>query len=69
VLPGTFVVAGVAAAEVALRSDWAGFARWLPSISETTVVNARSVLDAIATGTITVVTLVLTLSLIAKLPT
>jgi uncharacterized membrane protein len=65
VLPGTFVVAGVVAAEVAIRSDRAGFARWLPSAYETTVVNARSVLGAIATGTITVVTLVLTLTLIA----
>ncbi len=65
VLPGIFVVAAVIAAEVAIRSDRAGFARWLPSSYETTVVNARSVLGAIATGTITVVTLVLTLTLIA----
>lgn len=65
VLPGSFVLGGAVAAEIAIRIDRAGFARWLPSSYETTVVNARSLLSAIATGTITVVTLVLTLTLIA----
>lgn len=65
VLPGLFVLAGAIGAEIAIRTDQAGLAGWLPATYETSVVNARSVLSAIATGTITVVTLVLTLTLIA----
>ena len=46
------------------RLDAAGTG-WIPNAFETTPDNGRAVLAAIATGTITVVTLLLTLTLIA----
>lgn len=64
-LPSAFVISGAVAAEVAVRLDRAGLTSWLPGSSQTSVVSARSLLAAVASGTITVVTLVLTLTLIA----
>lgn len=65
VLPGTGVLLGALLAEILVRIDRAGGADWLPTHYETTVDNARAVLAAVATGTITVVTLVLTFTLVA----
>ncbi len=65
VIPGLCLVFGAAAAEAIVRLDRAGVGGWLPSSYETTADDARAVLSAIAAGTITVVTLVLTLTLVA----
>lgn len=64
-IPGLCLVLGGGLAELTVRLDREGAGSWLPDSYETSAENARSVLGAIATGTITVVTLVLTLTLVA----
>ncbi|NNE95639.1 MAG: DUF2254 domain-containing protein [Acidimicrobiales bacterium] len=65
VIPGVCIVVGIGLAELTVRLDRAGAGSWLPDSYETTSEDARAVLSAIATGTITMVTLVLTLTLVA----
>ena len=64
-IPGLCLVLGGALAELMVRLDRDDVGSWLPDNYETSAENARGVLGAIATGTITVVTLVLTLTLVA----
>lgn len=64
-IPTVCLLAGVVLADILIRADRADWATWLPGSYETSAENGRTVLGAIATGTITVVTLVLTLTLIA----
>lgn len=64
VLPGACLLLGALLGEVVVRIDRADGADWLPD-GPISVDTARSVLTAIATGTITVVTLLLTLTLVA----
>lgn len=64
-IPGLCLLLGVLLAEVMVRLDRAGAGSWLPDSYETDVESATEVLGAIATGTITVVTLLLTLTLVA----
>lgn len=64
-IPGLCLIVGIGLAELMIRLDRNDAGAWLPDTYETTEENARAVLGAIATGTITVVTLVLTLTLVA----
>lgn len=64
VIPGIGLIVGGIGGELMVRLDRAGAADWLPDSYETSSDNARAVLGSIATGTITVVTLVLTLTLV-----
>jgi uncharacterized membrane protein len=63
-IPSLCILFGAALAHIApeldRRNTW-----WIPANYETTPDNARAVLSVIATGTITVVTLLLTLTLVA----
>lgn len=65
VIPGICLFFGGLLAEIFVRLDRAGVGSWLPASYETSHDDARAVLSAIATGTITMVTLVLTLTLVA----
>lgn len=64
-IPGACLLVGGILAEVMIRLDREGVGSWIPEQYETSAESARVVLGAIATGTITMVTLVLTLTLVA----
>ena len=64
VIPACGVVVGTVGALAASRAG-VGDIGWLPTGGDTTVTDARTILGAIATGTITALSLVLTVSLVA----
>ena len=64
-IPALCLVLGVVLSELTIRVDRSGVRAWLPDSYETTSASGRVILGAIATGMITVVTLVLTLTLVA----
>jgi uncharacterized membrane protein len=64
VIPGSCLLVGAVLGEAVVRIDRADAAGWLPD-GRISIDTARSMLTAIATGTITVVTLLLTLTLVA----
>lgn len=65
VIPGTCVILGATASELVVRADRDGYGDWLPLTYDTSAASARAMLAAIATGSLTVVTLVLTFTLVA----
>ena len=64
VIPACGVLVGTLGAVAASRATWIDVG-WVPTVGDTTVTDARTILGAIATGTITALSLVLTVSLVA----
>lgn len=65
VIPAAGVIGGALTGVAVSRLDRAGAGEWLPVAYDTPPDNARSMLTAITTGTLTVVTLLLTFTLVA----